>query len=79
MREGTILPVNTAQKGQLASYVGNDAGTYVKLNYLVFLGSGEYTWYDYVNKTSVAVKFDGTTLTENGMPTENWTLRGETP
>ena len=79
VREGTILPVNTAQKGQLASYVGNDAGTYVKLNYLVFLGSGEYTWYDYVNKTSVAVKFDGTTLTENGMPTENWTLRGETP
>lgn len=79
VREGTILPVNTAQKGQLASYVGNDAETYVKLNYLVFLGSGEYTWYDYVNKTSVAVKFDGTTLTENGMPTENWTLRGETP
>ena len=79
VREGTILPVNTAQKGQLASYVGNDAGTYVKLNYLVFWGSGEYTWYDYVNKTSVAVKFDGTTLTENGMPTENWTLRGETP
>ena len=79
VREGTILPVNTAQKGQLASYVGNDAGTYVKLNYLVFFGSGEYTWYDYVNKTSVAVKFDGTTLTENGMPTENWTLRGETP
>lgn len=78
VREGAILPVNTAQKGQLASYVGNDAEDYVNINYLVFHGNGEYTWYDYGNQTSVAVKFDGTTLTENGTPTENWTLRGET-
>ena len=78
VREGAILPVNTAQTGQLASYVGNDAEDYVNINYLVFHGNGEYTWYDYGNQTSVAVKFDGTTLTENGTPTENWTLRGET-
>ena len=76
---GTILPVNTAHTGRLASYVGNDAETYVNLNYLVFPGNGEYTWYDYVNQTSVEVKFDGTTLTENGTPADNWTLRGETP
>lgn len=79
VREGTILPVNTAQKGALGSYVGNDAENYVNLNYIVFSESGEYTWYDYVNQTSAAVSFDGTTLTENGTPTENWTRRGETP
>ena len=79
VRAGTLLPVNTAHMGRLASYVGNDAETYVNLNYLVFPGNGEYTWYDYVNQTSVEVKFDGTTLTENGTPADNWTLRGETP
>ena len=79
VRAGTLLPLNTAHMGRLASYVGNDAETYVNLNYLVFPGNGEYTWYDYVNQTSVEVKFDGTTLTENGTPADNWTLRGETP
>lgn len=77
VREGTILPVNTAQDGALASYVGNNAEYYVNINYLVFPGNGEYTWYDYVNQVPITVKFDGAALTENGVPSEHWTLRGE--
>ena len=64
--EGTILPVNTDVSGELATYVGNGTDEYKHLGYLAFPGTGQYTWYDYVNETEILVSNDGTTVMENG-------------
>lgn len=70
VREGTIIPVNTDESGELASYVGNGSDSYVNLGYLVFPGQGQYTWYDYVNDAQMVVSSDGAVITENGQVTE---------
>ncbi len=72
VREGTIIPVNTDETGTLASYVGNGTDSYNRLGYLVFPGQGEYTWFDYVNDSFIAVVSDGKAVAVNGQViTEN--------
>lgn len=69
VREGTIIPVNTDESGELATYVGNGADSYVNVGYLVFPGEGEYTWFDYVNNTFVNVLAEETNITIDGKKT----------
>ena len=77
VREGTILPVNTDETGMLASYVGNGTDEFVNQWYLVFPGSGRYTWYDYVNQREIMVETNGSELTVDGASATNWEIRGK--
>ena len=77
VREGTILPVNTDITGKLATYVGNGTDNYENLKYIIFPESDNLVWYDYVNQREVVVKWDGSVLTVDGLPTENLEIRGE--
>lgn len=79
VRAGTILPVNTDETGKLATYVGNGTDDFENLWYLVFPGTGAYTWYDYVNDRKITVESDGRGVTVEGKPTDNWMIRGENP
>ena len=76
VREGTIIPVNTGESGELASYVGNGSDSYVNLGYLVFPGAGEYTWYDYVNGVEITVRSDEAVVTVDGQPVEQHIIWG---
>ena len=76
-REGTILPVNTGETGELPSYVGNSCEAYTSLNYLVFPGSGEYTWYDYTRGQEITVTKDGGAVTVDGEVCQNILERGK--
>ena len=79
VREGTVIPVNTDETGELATYVGNGTDNYERLGCLVFPGAGEYTWYDYVNGKEITIAAEGPEVTADGIPAENIILRGENP
>jgi alpha-glucosidase (family GH31 glycosyl hydrolase) len=65
-REGAILPVNT-HGGVLPSYVGNSTSSYDTLGYMLFPGTGAYTWFDYVAGREITVHSDGETLISDGV------------
>ena len=77
VRAGTIIPVNTDESGQLATYVGNNPDRFINVRYLVYPGYGEYTWYDYVNGRELTTKTNGQKLYVDGMETESWSFGGE--
>lgn len=76
VREGTIIPVNVDESGELATYVGNGCDAYRCLRYIVFPGKGEYTWYDYVAGREVDAVFDGEVLTADGVKNASYLRRG---
>lgn len=75
VREGTIIPVNIDESGELATYVGNTADTYQSLSYLVFPGAGNYVWYDYVNECEITASWDGLSIDVNGRPFQGHIIR----
>lgn len=76
-REGSIFPVNTDETGNLPSYVGNSCEAYTSLNYLIFPGSGEYTWYDYTQGREITVTSGGGAVLADSEVCQNVLKRGD--